>query len=182
MRVECPWTRQSVLQRFIPSLFLSAFIVWLLLPYPRHEPLFQLAELEQKYPFLWNHVHINNGTGGGACMASRSCEFIANDLLLSRPSLSIPALLALVLSSNWSLTINSMVHSTALADICHRAARDHSRCSFDRFSSSNCQPPQNHPPFFHPFNASPNMEGPSHRQLVRSSTHQCREMAGIRRF
>lgn len=64
MRVSWPSTRQ-ILQRFIPTLLLLAFLVLLLLPHRKHERLFQLAELQQKYPLLWTHVHINNGTGGG---------------------------------------------------------------------------------------------------------------------
>lgn len=67
MRIACSSSR-LVLQRIIPSLLLSAFVVWILFPHQKHERLLQLAELEQKYPLLWTHVHMSNGTGGGRCM------------------------------------------------------------------------------------------------------------------
>ena len=73
MRVGCPSTRQC-LQRIIPSVFLSGVIVLLLLPQRKHEQLLQPAELEQHYPLLWTHVHMNNGTGGGGCTPSSACE------------------------------------------------------------------------------------------------------------
>ena len=67
MRVGFLFTRQFQ-RRFISSLVLSAFFVWLLWPGRKHEPHPSPLELQQRFPLLWRHVHTFNGTGGGRRM------------------------------------------------------------------------------------------------------------------
>lgn len=78
MRVGGPSVWQF-LRRLTPSLFLSVLIVWLLWPHSKHKPLVQPTELELKYPLLWTHVHMSNGTGGGVCTTPRAYAFIRNN-------------------------------------------------------------------------------------------------------
>ncbi|KAK5453468.1 hypothetical protein LTS15_006653 [Exophiala xenobiotica] len=60
MRVACLSSR-----RIFASLFLSAFLIWYLLPVKKHQtqPI-SSTRLQQEYPFLYNHVHNFNGSGG----------------------------------------------------------------------------------------------------------------------
>ncbi|OCT48027.1 glycosyl transferase [Cladophialophora carrionii] len=61
MRLAWLSSRQ-VQRRLLISLIVSAFTFWCLLPTRKHE--LRPANLEERYPLLWRHVHACNGSGG----------------------------------------------------------------------------------------------------------------------
>lgn len=63
MRAACLSSRQFQ-RRFLVASILSLVAICSLLPARKRE--LRPVDLAQKYPLLWQHVHMFNGTGGGA--------------------------------------------------------------------------------------------------------------------
>lgn len=132
MRLACRPFRQPS-RRIVVSLAVAVFWIWSFVASRRHASHhLSSAELEQKFPLLYRHVHSFNGTGGGKDLG-----------FLTFASLS-PSDTARCCPPHFLVSTDSrsMAHSGALASsrIVRLPPREHCRCSLAGISGDARQP------------------------------------------